>query len=76
MSAADAREELEAAAWRAVNLGGWTKSVWAEAVDALLALADAYATAVADERIAGRVHDRTVGRERLAQLDATVRGAA
>lgn len=65
MTAADAREELEAVLWHLLPEVG--------AVDAVLALADAYASAVADERIAGRVHDRTIGRERLADLDAAVR---
>ena len=52
MSAADRREELEAIIWRGRRLDHAT-------VIAVLAAADRYAEAVADERIAGRVTDRT-----------------
>ena len=72
MSAADKREELEAAAWHA---SGPYPDI--DLIVAVLRAADAYAAAVADERIAGRVHDRTIGRERLdalAQSVAEVRG--
>lgn len=57
--AALAREELEAALWRAGCAGA--------AVDAVLAVADAYAEKAADERIAGRVLSRALGRQRLAE---------
>ena len=77
MSAADKREELEAAIWRAyplprVDAGPKHR----ERIEAALAAADEYAEAVADERIAGRVHDRTIGRDRLAELNAALRGAS
>ena len=60
MSAADKREDLEAAAWRAS--GPYPDT---DLIAALLRAADAYAEAVADERIAGRVADRSHARERL-----------
>jgi hypothetical protein len=64
VSAADKREELEARLWRlGLNAGD---------VAELLAGADAYAEAVADERIAGRVVSRIQGRERLAVAVAEV----
>lgn len=74
MSAADKREELEAAAWQATT--GVLPAHARKLVGAILAAADAYAAAVADERIAGRVHDRTIGRERLAELNAAVRSGS
>lgn len=81
MSAADKREELEAAIRIVVaNNGKCTVTGFCECcennINAALRRADAYAAAVADERIAGRVHDRTIGRERLAELDAAVRGGS
>jgi len=75
MTAADKREELEAAVWRRMPKA-MPRGAVQERVTAILAAADAYATAVADERIAGRVHDRTIGRERLAELNAAVREAS
>ena len=65
MTADDAREELEAAIWGTdpASLG---------AVHAVLAAADRYAELVADERIAGRVFDRTRGAERLAAAVADI----
>lgn len=67
MSAADdAREELEAAAWRAASGDAHEHG----AVTAVLAAADSYAEAVADERIAGRVTSRSQGRERLEEAAA------
>lgn len=60
MSAEGKREELEAAAWRS---SGPYPDVGL--IAAILAAADDYATAVADERIAGRVSAKTQGRERL-----------
>jgi hypothetical protein len=59
VSAGEVREELEAVLWRA----GCTEA----GVDAALALADAYAEKAADERIAGRVLSRSLGRQRLAE---------
>lgn len=50
MRVAAAREEFEAAVWRALTLG----PRWSKAVESILSAADAYAEAVADERIAGR----------------------
>src|SRR5260221_474828 len=44
------REEVEAAVWRALTLG----PRWSKAVESILSAADAYADAVAAERIAGR----------------------
>lgn len=80
MSAADKREELEAVIWQQHAAHSHRTPVecrrCAAAVDATLAAADAYASAVADERIAGRVHDRTIGRERLAELGAAVRSTS
>jgi hypothetical protein len=79
VSAADAREELEAAVRLAITRNGKCKAdgrcTGCESnIDDALNAADAYAAAVADERIAGRVHDRVIGRERLADLNAAVRG--
>lgn len=66
MTAADeAREELEAAIWR-------TDPASLSAVRTILAAADRYAELAADERIAGRVTDRTRGPERLAAAVADV----
>ena len=73
MSAADRREELEAAIWRAnqVRQRDWhelaVKPVLAAA--AADAYADAYADAAADERAAGQVVSR-LGRARLEQATA------
>ena len=82
MTAADKREELEAAihaqltrAWK-YGLEFSPGNSRTRPADAILAAADAYASAVADERIAGRVHDRTIGRERLAELNAAVSGGS
>lgn len=74
MSAADRREELEAAInaqiTRAWKYGPDPKNGRPRPVDVILAAADAYATAVADERIAGRVTERAKGRARLAEAAA------
>lgn len=47
MTAAEAREQLEAEIWRAIKTGGWTK-----AVEVALAAADFYAEQYADEVLA------------------------
>ena len=65
MTAADAREELESAIWR-------IDPASIVAVVAVLAAADRYAEAVADERIAGHVADKIHGPERLAAAAADV----
>jgi hypothetical protein len=65
MSAADAREELEAALWRALKLGGWNK-----AVDSILAVADEYALACSAEAVASALDDRARNR-RLAAAEAS-----
>jgi hypothetical protein len=67
MSAGEAREELEGALWHRMPAG-----TVPGVVDALLALADAYAEEAADERIAGRVLSRSLGRQRLAEAAAGV----
>ena len=71
----DRREELEAALWRAANdiarcqATGRCRAceTW---MNAALAAADAYAEAVADDRIAGHVTSRAIGRERLDEAKA------
>lgn len=65
MTADDAREALEAIVWR-------TRCVDQHAIIGILAAADRYAEAVADERIAGRVADRIRGPERRAAAAADV----
>lgn len=71
MSAADAREQLEAAFWRnwPVHRNDFKRKS-DRAIAEVLAAADIYAEAVADERIAGRVRERAAGRERLAEAAA------
>lgn len=66
MSAADASAALEAALWH-VN------GISIPEVDGVLALADKYAEAVADERLAGHVTARTRGRQRLTEATNEVR---
>lgn len=63
MTSAEARDQFEAAVWRALSLG----PRWSKTVDSILAAADSYAEHVADERIAGHVASRTTGRDRLAE---------
>lgn len=72
---AEAREELEAAAWHAMRSHKTCTSKGScsgcnSNVDDVLAAADRLAEAVADERIAGRVTSRSQGRERLAEVVA------
>lgn len=62
MTAAEAREHLEAAAWRAT---GPTVTTHDKLVDAILAAADAYAAAKVLEEM-----DRRDGRQRLAEAAA------
>jgi hypothetical protein len=64
VSADDAREQLEAAIWRATEC---SRSKRTAHVAAAMAFAYNYAEQVADERIAGRVTDRTRGPARLAE---------
>jgi hypothetical protein len=72
VSAADKREELEAAIWR--ERGG-DRSRGAEDVDRILAAADAYATAVAAETLDGVIRDRRQ-RDHRDALDEALRGAS
>ncbi len=74
MSAADAREQLEAAIWRAVQCSHSKKNAH---VIAALSFADNYAEQVADERIAGHVasRDAAVRRHRLEACAAEYYGA-
>lgn len=65
MSAADRREELEAAIWQRLN-----PALGHGALTVILSYADDYAEAVADERITGHVTERATGRERLAEATA------
>lgn len=79
MSAASARDELESAIWRASSAPVHAtdrQHMSDEQVDAILAAADAYAEAVADDRIAGHVASRSQGRERLAEAAAEAHGKA
>jgi DNA-binding XRE family transcriptional regulator len=69
VSAVQAREALEAAIWMAAATGT------AEAVDAALAVADAYAEAAADDRIAGHVASREAGQARLLALAGELEAA-
>jgi hypothetical protein len=59
VSADDAREQLEAVIWQ--NTGPYPDI---DSICAILAAADTYAEAVADDRIAGRVNT-SIGRKRL-----------
>ena len=72
MSAAQAREQLEAAIWRAARCGPSRKP---EHVLAAMAFADNYADQAADERAAGHVTERMAGRGRLAAVTAEYYGA-
>lgn len=77
MTAADRREELEAAIWHAMRSSGTCRATGPcpgcnSNVDDILAAADTYAEAVADDRITGRVTERATGRQRLAEAAAEV----
>ena len=72
MTAADRREELEAIVWR-------TRAVDQHAVRGILAAADRYAEAVADDRIdrASAKLDAVLGPQRLARaVEEVIRGTA
>ncbi len=68
------REELEAVVHaqitRACKLGPDTGSRGSRPAQVILAAADRYAESAADARLAGHVHDRLDGRDRLAQATA------
>jgi hypothetical protein len=70
VTAAARREQLEAYAWRL--FARRSRYAPGQLVASVLAAADRYAEAVADERIAGRIADRIHGPERLAAAAADV----
>jgi hypothetical protein len=83
VSAAEKREELEAAVHGALT-GAYRRGRTAAtetitgpfASELILALADEYANAVADDWLAKHVYDTIAGRERLAELDAAIRSGS
>ena len=78
VSAADAREELEAAIWPRVTPGMHEhgKNASGRAVTAILAAADAYAMALADQRVNRMDVGELRARLRLAEATAAVRGGS